>query len=374
MIIVEDVGVYHEGSGASQYHFNMLKQIRFDGHRHYYGADSLDKFINRPYRIKFAGFHVPFPVETGWLDRLNQIYDCADRIFVFCSELHARTEDQLRQLDKPKITIFVNGSFRDSFAHAKVIAWMDWFIQPLYFYKELHPGFLDDKLLPGVKSLSFDALLGAQRRHRDFVYDWVNKNNLNDQICMTYYHNIHTRLDNNPNFILDNEGIEIIPDLKFSHSIDQVLYYGHRLGISCVVPLTVYNRTNYSIVAETNFENHYNFYTEKIVKPIMAKRLFVAIAGQHYLKNLHTFGFRTFDGIIDESYDNEPDPHLRWTRAMEQVNWLCKQDAATIITEAKEIVEHNYRIMFERDWYGEFSAALDQEIRPHLQGLNLRQV
>lgn len=374
MVIVEGVAVYHEGSGASQYHFNMLKQLRFDGHRHYYGADSFDQFINRPYPVKLAGFHVPFPAEQGWLDRLNQIYEYTDQIFVFCSELHIRTEDQLRQLDKPKITIFANGAFRDKFGHATVYPWMDWFTQPLYFYKELHPGFLDNKLTAGVKPMAFDALLGAQRIHRDFVFDWVNNHSLNDQVLMTYYNNIHTRLDNNPNFVMESEGVEIIPNLKFTHSIDQVLYYGHRLGVSCIVPLTVYNQTNYSLVAETNFENHYNFYTEKIVKPIMAKRLFVVASGQHYLKNLRNLGFLTFDGIIDESYDNEPDSYWRWTRAMEQVNWLCQQDPAQIITAAEHIVEHNRNLMFERNWYGEFSASLDQAIRPHLEGLDLREV
>jgi len=173
---------------------------------------------------------------------------------------------------------------------------------------------------------------------------------------------------------METEGVEIIANQKFSHSIDQVLYYGHRIGISCVVPLTVYNQTNYSIVAETNFDNHYNFYTEKIVKPIMCRRLFIAVSGQHYLKNLRSFGFRTFDGIIDESYDSEPDNHVRWTKAMEQVNWLSQQDPAVIFAQAAEIVEHNHCVMFERDWYAEFSASLDQAIRPCFQGLDLREV
>lgn len=374
MIIVEDVGVYHEGSGASQYHFNMLKQIRFDGHRHYYGVDSLDCFINQPYKRRLAAFHVPFPAETGWLDRLNRLYHYVDHVYVFCSELHDRTVGQLRSIDRSRVTIFANGNFRDAFEHATVLPWLDWFVQPLYFYRELHPEFLDRRLAPGVKPLAFDALLGAQRPHRDFVANWIAANNLSNQGITTYYHNINTRLDNNPNFIMESDGVEIIADQKFTHSIDQILYYGHRLGISCVVPLSVYNQTNYSIVAETNYSNQYNFYTEKIVKPIMAKRLFVVIAGQHYLKNLRSYGFQTFDSIIDESYDLESDDLLRWQRAMEQVNWLCSQDPAEIITTAKSIVEHNQRVMFERDWYGEFSASLDQEIRPVLQGLDLRLV
>lgn len=374
MFIVEGVGVYHEGSGASQYHFNMLKDFRFDGHRHYYGADSLDQFINAPYKVKLAGFHVPFPAETGWLERIDQLYKHVDHIYVFCSELHRKVEEQLRLLDRCKVTIFVNGNFGAPFESAKILSWMDWFIQPLYFYKELHPGFLDSRLVPGVKPQMFDALLGAQRAHRDFVFDWVNSNGLSDQVLMTYYHNIRTRLDNNPNFVMETEGVEIIPDRKFSHSIDQIIYYGHRLGVSCVVPLTVYNQTNYSIVAETNFDNEYNFYTEKIVKPIMCKRLFVAISGQHYLKNLRSYGFKTFDGVIDESYDNEPDNQLRWQKAMEQVQWLCKQDPEAIAGHIKHIVEHNHHVMFEHDWYAEFSNSLAQQIRPYLQGLDLRQV
>lgn len=374
MIIVEDVAVYHEGSGASQYHFNMLKQIRFDGHRHFYNADSLDQFINGTYKVKLAGFHVPFPVETAWLASIEQLYNQVDHIYVFCSELHSRVESQLRQLDRAKVTIFVNGFFQQPFVNATVLPWMDWFVQTLYFYQELHPEFLVTKLIQQPKLVMFDALLGAQRLHRDFVFEWIQQHNLSDKIFTTYYHNIRTRLDNNPNFAMETDGIEIIPNQKFSHSIDQVLYYGHRIGISCVIPLTVYNQTNYSIVAETNFDNHYNFYTEKIVKPIMCKRLFVAIAGQHYLKNLRNFGFRTFDGIIDESYDAEPDHQLRWDMAMKQVAWLCEQDPVVIFDQINDIVKHNHQLMFNHNWYEEFSTSLDQEIRPCLRGLNLREV
>ena len=374
MTIVEGVAVYHEGSGASEYHFNMLKQLRFDGHRHYYGADSLEQFVNGAYQVKLAGFHVPFPIETGWLDRINQLYESVDHFYIFCSELHGPVIDQLKQLDRAKITIFINGSFNFSFSNAKILPWMDWFTQTLYFYQALHPEFLNQRLIAGVKPLMFDALLGAQRKHRDFVFDWINHSKYADKIFTTYYHNIRTRLDNNPNFALETEGIEIIPNQKFSHTIDQVFYYGHRIGISQVIPLTVYNQTNYSIVAETNFDNSYNFYTEKIVKPIMAGRLFVVISGKHYLKNLRTFGFKTFDGIIDESYDDQDDDQTRWSMAMEQVAWLCNQDPAEILKQIANIVEHNRQTMFTRQWYNEFNDSLDQEIRPCLKGLDLRVV
>jgi hypothetical protein len=374
MIIVEDVAVYHDGGGTSEYHFNMLKQIRFDGHRHYYSADSLDQFIKRAYKIRFAGFHVPFPAETSWLKRLDQIYDCTDRIFVFCSELHESTVNQLNQLDRPKITIFVNGVLQRNFYAARVYPWMDWFVQTLYFYKELSPGFLDQRLIHGTKSKKFDILLGAQRTHRDFVHNWINFNNLNDKVLMTYYHKITQCLDNNPDFFMETDGVEILPNSKLTHSIDRIKYFGHVLGLSQVIPIEIYNKTNYSIVAETNFDNSFNFYTEKIVKPIMAGRLFVVISGQHYLANLRKFGFQTFDTVIDESYDNEPDSHTRWSKAMEQVHWLCNQDSSLILDKINHIVEHNKKIMFTTEWYDNFSKTLDNEIRPYLENLNLREV
>ena len=373
MIIVQDVGVYHEGGGASQYHFNMLKKIRFDGHRHYYhGADFFELFLSVPYKKKLAGFHVPFPAENTWIERLEKLYEHVDMIFIFCSELHDRTADQLRFLDRPKVTIFVNGSI-DNFFAAKVYPWMDWFIQTTYFYKELHPEFLATKLHSDHKIKKFDILLGAQREHRDFVYNYIHTNQLLDKNIMTYYHNINTRLDNNSNFIMESDGVKIIPNSKLTHTIDQIEYYGHRLGVSQVVPLSVYNQTFYSLVAETNFSNNFSFYTEKIVKPILAKRLFIVISGQNYLAKLRTLGFKTFDGIIDESYDKQSDNYTRWQMAMTQVEYLCSLENDNIILEQiKEIVNHNYNLMINHDWYEDFSSILNQELRPLLSDMNLR--
>jgi hypothetical protein len=44
--------------------------------------------------------------------------------------------------------------------------------------------------------------------------------------------------------------------------------------------------------------------TEKTAKPIWAKRLFVMFGTPGFLKKLHELGFKTFDHVIDESYDS----------------------------------------------------------------------
>ena len=367
MITVGDVGVFHDGGGVSQYHFNQLPNIKFNEERHYYqGADSFDHFLNSVHAIKIASFHVPFPDQSDWMVRLKQCYEHVDHVFVFCSELHCATAEQLKRIDKPKISIYVNGIFKQPFDHAKVYPWMDWFSQPLHYYKEINPTLLEQKLQHGPKRMMFDVLLGAQRDHRDFAYFFIRASLNVDLYYTTYYHRIDQPLLQS-GFDMDEDGLEIISNGTLNHSIDRVNYYGHELGISQVIPTKIYNQTNYSLIAETNAENDFNFYTEKVTKPLMAGRLFVVLAGMNYLRNLRTFGFKTFDSIIDESYDAEPDPKQRWTMAMQQCEWLCQQDPEVILEQVKPIVDHNKNLIFTHDWYGEVSRLLESELLPYVE-------
>lgn len=374
MLIVENVGVYHNEGGVSEYHFNSLKSIRFDGHRHYYGASDLEYLLATNYQMRFAGFHVPFPANDKWLIELHQVYNHVDHVFVFCSELHESTVKQLKQVDRPKVTIFACGFFLHSFAHAKVHVWMDWLVQTLWFYKEKFPDFLTKRLTTGNENFYFDILLGCQRTHRDFVFNWLkNYNRLQDNY-VKYVQHINQDLKSNPDFYIETEGVEFISDSKLTHSIDQVMYFGERMSLSVIVPYTIYNQCHYSLVTETNFYNEFNFYTEKIAKPILAGRLFIVIAGKDYLKNLRSLGFKTFDGIIDESYDQIEDHKTRWDRAMLQLDWLCFQNPEHIKQLAKPIVEHNQQVLMNTNWYQDFSDKFADDLIFYLKHLNLRQV
>lgn len=373
VIPLTGVGVYHD-SGTSLWHFDQLNDhsYRFDHKDYFRGPESLDRFLNSEYSVKFAGYHVPFPETTDWLDRFRLTYNIVNHSFVFCSELHEHTVDQLLALDLDRVSIFICGFIEHQFSRARVYTWMDWFVTTTYFYTKCCPELLSTELLPQFnKSKKFDVLLGAQRNHRDFVNNYIKQNPaLEEQVIMTYFLRIDQSLRNNENFISEIKGLEYIPGRKLTHSIDAVRYYGQEMSLSQVVPFSIYNQTYYTVVAETNFWNHFNFYTEKIVKPLMAGRLFVVIAGQNYLANLRCLGFRTFDNVIDESYDQEPDPETRWSMAMQQVEYLCSADPAEIIVKIKDAVEHNQRLILERDWYGEFSLQLASVVAPYLSEEN----
>mgnify|MGYP003138344204 CR=1 FL=1 len=79
-----------------------------------------------------------------------------------------------------------------------------------------------------------------------------------------------------------------------------------------------YQETYLSVVSETMYspENitpfECNFFSEKICKPLINLHPFILMSTPYSLQKLRKFGFKTFDGFIDESYDKEKD-HLKRT-------------------------------------------------------------
>ena len=295
-----------------------------------------------------SAYHSPFPTNTDWLDDLNSRYDSSDRVIVFCTELHESTVADLLTLDRPKVEIYICGVIKTEFKYARIYRFMDWFHTSTTFYRE-NPRVLDRLRPHQVKPLHFDMLLGNARANRDYVHNYVIEHDLKSQVLLTYFKFSHNDLRQSDQFILEDSGLEYITEPRGTWQ--QVRYYGHRMNLSQVIPISIYNQTAYTLVTETNGVNEFNFYTEKIVKPILARRLFVAIAGRHYLQNLRDMGFQTFDGIIDESYDEVENDWERCAQAMAQVERLCLMPQEEILLAIRPIVTHNCKLMLEQDWY-----------------------
>ena len=75
----------------------------------------------------------------------------------------------------------------------------------------------------------------------------------------------------------------------------------------------IFNDCLINLVTETfyfgDFNNHSSelFITEKTVKAILSKQIFILIGPKGMLKKLKSMGITTFSDYIDESYDDEPD-------------------------------------------------------------------
>ena len=76
------------------------------------------------------------------------------------------------------------------------------------------------------------------------------------------------------------------------------------------------------IVTETSFEDDILFFTEKISKPIIGLQPFIVFSNKGFLKQLKEFGFKTFDKIIDESYDEEEDNVERFLKITNEIKKL----------------------------------------------------
>jgi hypothetical protein len=316
--------------------------------------------------LKLAVFHIPMPYDQKkfsepYEQKLLYALDACDSIAILCSELHPETVKSIRKFQSPKIKYFLCGIIDNVNANH----WMDWIITTTCFYKN-NPTVLSQLTPYQAKSKMFDILLGQTRPHRDIVYNYITNHNLIDRVILTYMNQEKFIIGkNNSGWIWEDDGLEIT-DLNIKWTVDHVKYHGTYMSLSQIVPIDIYNQTAYSVVTETNFHNDFNFYTEKIVKPILAERLFIVFAGQNYLKNLRSLGFKTFDIIIDESYDSIEDPDLRFKLACEQIKYLCDQSQETILEQIRPITEHNKRVILATDWYGDFAKRFQEFLLAHV--------
>jgi hypothetical protein len=324
----------------------------------------IDEFVAYPDQ-KMALFHIPFPYDQdhgeAFETRLDKILNCCDKIAVIGSELHESTVDFVKRYQKDNIKYFLCGFIEGIDTNC----WMDWFATSTAFYKQVS---ILDSLTPyKVKPKVFDILLGGPREHRTVIYDYIKQSNFNDRVIMTYLRDYTTSLQQSDlsNWIWP-DGLEIPAD-NLRRTVTPVMYHGHWLTLSQVVPINVYNQTAYTVVAETNYANHYSFYTEKIVKPILAERLFLVVSGRHYLRNLHKLGFKTFDGIIDESYDNIDNTAERYSKVCDQIRFLCSQPQEDILNKIRPITEHNKQVMLTTDWQGSTFKSLQEFLLAHAE-------
>ena len=302
---------------------------------------------------------------------IGQLKTISNLVVAFDNEIHPYHYDIFQQHRQPNVCWAVPGHVNDSqlVDPANIILWnhhIDTMLTPyretlLYKIKEL------DHTTP--KPMYFDALLGNRRPHRDFVYDTIQSQNLQKQILTTYMNQGYSGV-----LLVDNNfktHFEWEPDIEnfdgtVTRSNDSVQYQGRQMILAMILPIQVYNRTAYSIVAETGLDNRYSFFTEKTAKPMMARRLFVMFSGYKFLQNLRILGFQTFDTVIDESYDLIYNDNDRWLAAFEQVQRLCKMNQSEVFAKIAPAVEHNYSLLMSTDWIQYMLDQLQQKLNQHL--------
>jgi hypothetical protein len=108
----------------------------------------------------------------------------------------------------------------------------------------------------------------------------------------------------------------------------------------------IYLNSWVSIVTESSYFSYEcsTFISEKTFKPIACMQPFIIVGSKHTLKYLRKLGYRTFDGFIDETYD-ELDDAERFLAITIAINKIKKiEDKVSWYRSMQEIVEHNHRL------------------------------
>ena len=225
----------------------------------------------------------------------------------------------------------------------------------LYIYQTYHRNHL---------TISFDDILNYKKK---------NLKNLSLYDCT----NLRARLQRVLNFLhltnanLISDGMISIGDKKdwLKFSVQDLNKYNLPANIveQAVAPLTinhsrmsdseyhvyitrilndVYKDTWVSLITESSYFDyeHSVFISEKTFKPIACMQPFIIVGSKHTLKYLRQLGYQTFDGFIDESYDDcdDEDRFSAIIKSLEKIKQI--KDKISWLGSMREILEHNHKL------------------------------
>jgi hypothetical protein len=110
--------------------------------------------------------------------------------------------------------------------------------------------------------------------------------------------------------------------------------------------LQYYRNIFVDIVCEPNASGTCFLATEKIWRPVIARRPFIVMSSFNYLYNLKQLGFKTFNKFWDESYDNysEGDRVHAIAHILKTISSWPIEELHNKLMEMQEILDYNYKI------------------------------
>lgn len=101
-----------------------------------------------------------------------------------------------------------------------------------------------------------------------------------------------------------------------------------------------YDQYLIEIVAETDLLSS-DWITEKTVRNLIVGKPFLIMGGKGTLARIRQLGFKTFDPVIDESYDSIENNYLRIEAVKKEIDRLSQCDSLTLFDQLRDILEFN---------------------------------
>jgi len=120
-----------------------------------------------------------------------------------------------------------------------------------------------------------------------------------------------------------------------------------------------------SLVSESLVAPTVIFPTEKIWKSIMFLHPFIVIAEAGFLKQLKSFGYKTFSKWFDESYDKEPDKNKRLDLLINEVKKITEmthEELQNMLVEMLPTLKYNLNTFLNRGKSKQFKKQLKEKL------------
>ena len=207
------------------------------------------------------------------------------------------------------------------------------------------------------KPHKFLFLNGRLRSHRKYLVEYLDVHGLLDQGIWSWLDQTRNQMSR-LSFTLD--GQDLMLKFRPKHYLPtqyEVPRYQHKIDTSpaefakydlfdqewgdIYLHAAPYIDTYFSIVTETVYNYPYSFRTEKIWKPIAMGHPWICVANTGYYRDLKNLGFRTFEGIIDESFDSIQHDNRRIERTAQVIRDLCGSDLISFLRAAEPVCKYN---------------------------------
>lgn len=315
-------------------------------------TNNIDEWLSQPYRIIIVDAFCDTVAETHAFDPMFVNFDWSQCDLVIIKEIFwaPYTDIYEKFILKNKIKNFIISSYNATVKNNLFDPY--WMFRPVNYSKIQQVNYISKKYL-------FDALLGYPREHRIFILGNLLKNKKLLSQSVVTLRNEFLFEEENINEIFENFdprikelalGVTypyISPTMDLSWENVNGNFFNRRYFLDGTdIPWGVYDNTWFSVCTETGSADGEPRLTEKTAKMFLANRVFVMFGNKGTLKLLHELGFKTFDSILDESYDLEVDNVIRYEKAFNQVERLAELDPIEIYRITQDIRNHNFERLY----------------------------
>lgn len=113
-----------------------------------------------------------------------------------------------------------------------------------------------------------------------------------------------------------------------------------------------FHRTHMSIISETLSDSESMFITERTYRCLSIGHPFLVFGNPFLLKKLKSYGYKTFEPVFDESYDEETNAQRRLimvANEVQRLNQLSNSEFENAMNSLNEILEHNKQVFWSHD-------------------------